>query len=132
MAVKAIFVGIDRYLDPAIPELGGARRDALALWALFTDTIEGLAARRLVDEEATHSEVSDAILGTLEGAQEDDVIVVTFAGHGSPDGRLLLSDTDATDLPGTALPMTVLADAFKGTRARTVLCILDCLSLIHI
>ena len=126
MAVKAIFVGIDRYLDPAIPELGGARRDASALWALFTDTIEGLAARRLVDEEATHSEVSDAILGTMEGAQEDDVIVITFAGHGSPDGRLLLSDTDATNLPGTALPMTALADAFKGTGARTVLCILDC------
>ena len=126
MAVKAIFVGINRYLDPAIPELGGARRDAMALWALFTDTIEGLAARRLVDEEATHSEVSDAILGTLEVAQEDDVIVITFAGHGSPDGSLLLSDTDATDLPGTALPMTALADAFKGTRARTVLCVLDC------
>ena len=126
MTVKAVFVGINRYLDPAIPELGGARRDAMALWALFTDTIEGLAARRLVDEEATHSEVSDAILGTLEGAQEDDVIVITFAGHGSPDGRLLLSDTDATDLPGTALQMTALADAFKDTRARTVLCILDC------
>lgn len=102
MAVKAIFVGINRYLDPAIAELSGARRDAMALWALFTDTIEGLAARRLVDEEATHSEVSDAILGTLEGAHEDDVIVITFAGHGSPGGRLVLSDTDATDLPGTA------------------------------
>ena len=91
MAVKATFVWIDRYLDPAIPELGGARRDALALWALFTDTIEGLAARRLVDEEATYSEVSDAILGTLEGAQEDDVIVFTFVGHGSPDGRTSLA-----------------------------------------
>ena len=126
MAVKAIFVGINRYLDPAIAELSGARRDAMALWALFTDTIEGLAARRLVDEEATHREVSDAILGTLDGAHEDDVIVITFAGHGSPDGRLVLSDTDATDLPGTALPMTALADAFRGTRARTVLCVLDC------
>ena len=34
MAVKAILVGINRYLDPAIAELGGARRDAVALWAL--------------------------------------------------------------------------------------------------
>ena len=99
------FVGIDRYLDPVIPELNGARRDAMALWALFTDTIEGLAARRLVDEEATHSEVSDAILGTLESAPEGDVIVITFAGHGSPDGRLLLSDTDATDLSGLIRPL---------------------------
>ena len=43
MVVKMIFVGINRYLDPAIPELSGARRDAIALWALFTGTIEGLA-----------------------------------------------------------------------------------------
>ena len=126
MALKAVFVGINRYLDPAIPELGGARRDAMALWALFADTIEELSARLLVDEEATHPAVAKAILGTLEAAQEDDVIVISFAGHGSPDGSLVLFDTDARALTGTALPMTALADAFKSTKARAVLCILDC------
>ena len=124
--LQAVFVGINRHLDAAIPELSGARRDAMALWALFTDTIEGLAARLLVDEEATHISVSEAILGTLEAAQEDDVIVISFAGHGAPDGSLILYDTDATDLPGTALPMSTVADYFKSTKARTVLCILDC------
>ena len=34
MTMKTIFVGINRYQHPAIPELGGARRDAMALWAL--------------------------------------------------------------------------------------------------
>jgi hypothetical protein len=28
MAVKAVFVGIDRHQHPDVPELGGARRDA--------------------------------------------------------------------------------------------------------
>ena len=43
MAVKAILLGINRFLDPTISELGDARRDcAGALWALFTGTIEGL------------------------------------------------------------------------------------------
>lgn len=42
MAIKAIFVGINKHLDTSIPELGGARRDATALWALFTDTSEGM------------------------------------------------------------------------------------------
>ena len=126
MTLKAVFVGVNRHLDPAIPELSGAARDAMVLWALFTDTIEELAARLLVDEQATHTAVSEAILGPLEAAQEDDVIVISFAGHGSPDGSLVLFDTDATDLPGTALPMTTFADAFKSTRARIVLCILDC------
>ena len=126
MALKAIFVGINKHLDTAIPELSGARRDAMALWALFTDTVEGLAARLLVDEAATHAEVSRSILGTLLAAQADDVVVVSFAGHGSPDGSLVLFDTDVANLPGTALAMADLAEAFKTTQARAVLCILDC------
>jgi hypothetical protein len=128
VAIKAIFVGINKHLDPTIPELSGARRDATALWALFTDTIEYLAARLLVDERATAAEVCEAILGTLAGAQPDDVIVLSFAGHGSPDGNLVLFDTDPANLAGTGLSMTALADAFKATRARAVLCILDCAS----
>ncbi len=50
MAIKAIFAGINKHLDSSIPELSGARRDATALWALFTDTIEGLSARLLVTD----------------------------------------------------------------------------------
>ncbi len=34
MAVKALHVGISRYLDPAIPEPGDVRRDAMTHWAL--------------------------------------------------------------------------------------------------
>jgi len=106
--------------------LSGARRDAAALWALFSDTIEGLSARLLVDEAATHTKVSSAMLGTLAAAGADDVVVIAFAGHGSPDGNLVLFDTNASDLAGTALSMAGLADAFKATKARAVLCILDC------
>lgn len=126
VAIKAIFVGINRHLDPTIPELSGARRDATALWALFTDSIESLAARLLVDERATTAEVREAILGALAGAEPDDVIVLSFAGHGSPDGNLVLFDTDPANLAGTGLSMAALADAFKAARARAVLCILDC------
>ncbi|UQO35314.1 caspase family protein [Burkholderia cepacia] len=126
MAIKAIFVGINKHVDPTIPELGGARRDATALWALFTDTIDGLSARLLLDEAATHAEVTQAIFGALVAAQPDDVIVISFAGHGSPDGNLVVFDTDPANLAGTAVSMADLADAFKTTKARAVLCILDC------
>ena len=114
MAIKAIFVGINKH------------RDAMALWALFTDTVEGLAARLIVDESATHAAVSQAILEALSAAGENDVVVITFAGHGSPDGSLVLFDTNTMDLANTAVSMTALADAFKATKARAVLCILDC------
>ena len=66
MATKAVFVGVNKHRDPMIPELSGACRDATALWALFTDTIERLSAHLLVDERATHVEVSGAILGALD------------------------------------------------------------------
>jgi helicase len=69
VAIKAIFVGINKHLNATIPELSGARRDATALWALFSDTIDGLSARLLLDEAATHAEVRQAILGILMGAQ---------------------------------------------------------------
>ena len=121
MAIKAIFVGINKHLDTSIPELGGARRDATVLWALFTDTIEDLSGRLLVDEAATHAEVSGAVLGTLATASVEDVVVIAFAGHGSPDGNLVLFETNAGDLAGTALSMAGLADAFKATKARAVL-----------
>jgi len=126
LAIKAIFVGVNKHLDPGIPELSGARRDATALWALFTDTIPALTARLLLDERATYAEVSEAILGTLEHADRDDVVVLAFAGHGSPDGNLVLFDTEPGNLAGTALSMAALAEAFKATKARAVLCILDC------
>jgi helicase len=80
----------------------------------------------IVDDQATRREVQDAIVGTLARAGSDDVVVVSFAGHGSPDGSLVLFDTDPADLADTALSMTVLADAFRTTNAKVVLCILDC------
>lgn len=126
MAINAIFVGVNKHLDVSIPELSGARGDATTLWALFTDTVEGLSARLLVDDVATNAGVSSAMLGTLAAATTDDVVVIAFAGHGSPDGNLVLFDTNAVDLAGTALSMAGLADAFRTTKARAVLCILDC------
>lgn len=125
MATKAVFVGINKQLDPDIDELTGAMRDALALWALFTDTLPDLSARLLIDQEATKDAVSQAILQTLTDATENDVVIISFAGHGSPDGSLAFYDTLRSDLTGTTLPMAVFADAFKATRARAVIFILD-------
>ncbi len=124
--MHAVFVGVNKHRDPTISELSGARRDATALWALFTDTIEGLAARVLVDEAATHAEVTQAVFGALSKAEQDDVVIITFAGHGSPDGSLVVFDTEATNLAATAISMSDVAAAFKATKARAVLCILDC------
>ena len=41
MAFKGLFIGIDRYASPGIEWLSCSGRDAIALHALFTDTLGG-------------------------------------------------------------------------------------------
>ncbi|MGH9742823.1 MAG: hypothetical protein ACRD51_10775 [Candidatus Acidiferrum sp.] len=49
MAFKGLFIGIDRYASAEINSLSCANRDAIALHALFTDTLGGETAL-LTDE----------------------------------------------------------------------------------
>lgn len=126
MSFLSTFIGIDRYDDENIRDLSGCRRDALALWALFTDTIADLRPQLLLDQDATLSRVRAALSDTLDSATPDDVVVLSFSGHGSTDHRIVLHDTKKDRLPETALSMSELADAFKRSKAKAILCILDC------
>ena len=126
MAVLACFVGIDRFLDPKVRDLTGARRDALGLWSLFTDTLTGARTELLIDADATVARIRQAFDETLGAAGPDDTVILSFAGHGSHDHRLVVHDTLAADVPGTSIPMAELAERFRETKARAVLLILDC------
>jgi helicase len=64
MAINAAFIGIDKHLDPAARDLTGARRDAVGLWSLFSDTIPDLAATLLVDDQVTIVAVRQAVQQT--------------------------------------------------------------------
>jgi helicase len=124
--IRAAFIGIDRHADPEIRDLNGAARDAKALWALFSDSIEGLDARLLVDREATLKAVTSALDETLGRATEDDVVILSFAGHGTRDHRLVTTDSAIDRLPETTFDMAELAARFRATKARAVLLLLDC------
>jgi len=126
MAFRALFIGVNKHDDPGIPELTGAVRDAQALHALFHDTFVDLNARLLVDQQATCWAIRAAVHETLSGAVEDDVVVLFFAGHGTKSHELVAFDTDRDDLPGTTIAMDDLAARFQASRARAVLCVLDC------
>jgi hypothetical protein len=74
MAIRAAFVGIDRFHDPNIRDLTGAQRDAEALWALFVDTLPGIQAQLLVDHQATAAAIRQALKITLGAAGPDDTV----------------------------------------------------------
>ena len=126
MAIRAAFIGINRHVDPHIRELTGARRDALALSALFGDSIADIAAELLVDEEATLERIRAALDRCLGEAREDDVVVLTFSGHGTHDHRLVAYNSVVDNLADTTLPMDELATRFRDCRAKAIICVLDC------
>ena len=124
--IRAAFIGIDRYRDPQVGDLSGATRDARALWAVLMDSIDGIDARLLTDEGATFAAVGQALDETLDQARDDDVVLISFAGHGTPDHGLVLTDTSAADIPNTTITMENLAERFRRSRARAVVMLLDC------
>lgn len=124
--IRAGFIGIDRYADPKIGDLNGAVRDATALWSVLSDSVDGMAAALITNENANLRAVKQALDDTLGAAEEGDVVLLSFAGHGTPDHRLVVADTSVDDLIGTTLDMGDLARRFRETRARAVLLLLDC------
>jgi uncharacterized caspase-like protein len=115
--LHAVLVGIDRYTDPDIRALRYARADAEALGKLFEERIHPAErrVRLLLDENATKSNVMVAIGDTLpKVVTKDDVVVLFFAGHGSPETTssvldasryLVMHDTRYGSLFGTAIDM---------------------------
>lgn len=126
MAILANFIGIDKYADLNISDLLGARRDATALWALFCDSITDIEPKLITDEKATVDGIRLAFDETLSAATSEDDVIFFFAGHGTQNHRFVAYDTEVASLDNTTISMAELAERFKTTKAKAVLCILDC------
>jgi helicase len=120
------FIGINRHSDPDISDLNCARRDAMALWALWQDTLPDASPVLLVDGEATWSRIDELLAQTLDAATDEDVVLLTFSGHGTHNHLLVAHDTNLEDLPGTTISMADLATRFRQSKARHILLVLDC------
>ncbi len=126
MALLTGFVGVNRHADPQIADLTGAVADATALWALFSDSVEGLEAVRLVDEAATLDAIRQLLDDVLAEAGPEDTCVFFFAGHGTNAHQIVPHDAAVVDVQGTTLPMQELAERLKASKARASLVVLDC------
>lgn len=124
--IRGLFIGVDRHRDSGIRDLNGAARDATALWALFADSIPEMRTELLRNEEATKDKVLKSLTDTLDRAGSDDLVIVSFAGHGTHDHRLVLHDTEKSNLASTTIAMEDLAGFFRRSPAKALLCIVDC------
>jgi len=120
------FIGIDKYADGTIRELTGAARDATALWALVSDSLPSANVTLLANSDATTGRIRAALNEALTQAAPDDTVIVAFSGHGTNSHRLVTHDTSRKDLDGTTIGMDELAGIFKASKAKAILCVIDC------
>ncbi len=123
-AFRGLFIGIDRYESAGINELRYAERDALALHALFTDNF-GEGGSLLTGSAATRENIEEHF-SDLASCSSDDVVVITFSGHGSETHELVTYDADIFNLGKSCVPLDLLTEWFKAIPARRLICVLDC------
>ena len=125
MPLHRLFIGINRFASPRISWLSCARRDAVALHALFSDTF-GAGGDLLLDEHATRAAIEERFRLLEQCSRPEDVVVITFSGHGTTTHELVTYDADPKDLASTAIPLATLVEWISRIPARSLLCILDC------
>jgi len=125
MTFRGLFVGIDRYDDDRVPWLSGAVRDAQALHALCADALGG-DNELLTDDAATAPAIRSGLVDLAATAGPNDVVMITYAGHGSEDHFLVGYDADVDRIPESCVSLDELADLVSTIPGTTLLCVLDC------
>ena len=118
-----LFVGIDLYTPP-ITRLSCARRDADSLAALFSDSLAGQHVV-LTDHDATLSKIDTALVD-LGRVDPDDLVIVSFSGHGTPAHNLVPVDADVDEPESTMLHLDEIAARLDDVPAKNLFVILDC------
>jgi uncharacterized caspase-like protein len=134
----AVVVGISHYKHggPDLANLRYADRDAKAFYEFLISprgaNFPKSNIRFLTNEMATLGNLKDALYVFLQNAIEEDLVIIYFAGHGSPEPAddknlyLLAYDTDPKRLPSTAFPMWDIETALsRYIRAERVVLIAD-------
>lgn len=119
---RGLFIGIDRYTAP-ITRLSCARADAVALGCLFEDA-GGADVTFLLDADATAAGIRSALERIKSVAAADDLVVITFSGHGTEDHRLVPVDA-GPDL-AHCVGLDELAKHLDEIVAAQLIVVLDC------
>ena len=133
----ALVIGVSNYADTRIPDLRYAERDAKAMYHWLIAPGGGAYAssrvKVLLGREATLRNMREALFDWLKKPHPEDMVVIYFAGHGSPDSPdgdenlfLLPYDADYSKIGATGLPMWEFKNALKRmVKAKRVVILAD-------
>ncbi|MCB9330968.1 MAG: caspase family protein [Lewinellaceae bacterium] len=114
---RAVVIGISNYLDPGIPNLKYAHRDAEAYADYLKSSAGGALSEDqvalLTNENATIGNMVAAIDGLIDASLAGDRAIIYFSGHGdvetkTKDGFLLPYDSPAKSYMAGAYPLYYL------------------------
>ena len=133
----AVIIGISAYRDSRIPSLRYASADAQSVYNWLTSPEGGRYppshVKLLVNKQATGQNMREALFVWLKQAIEEDMVLIFFAGHGSPDSPdspenlfLLPYDVKYDNISTTGFPMWDIETALKRfVKAKKVVVIAD-------
>lgn len=126
-----LVIGINEYLDPKLPNLLFAKKDAEDMRAVLLNPDIGGFKEIVPLVNETKINVTKAIEKLLlKDASVVDLVLIYFSGHGKLNTRfelnLLLKDTENDYLSSTALPYNFIKDCIEETKCKKIILILDC------
>jgi uncharacterized caspase-like protein len=133
----AVVIGVSEYEDSRIPGLRYAARDAQSIYDWLISPNGGRFApsrvNLLLDRNATNENIKEALFAWLKQAIEEDLVVIYFAGHGSPESPdalhnlyLLPHNTKYNSIAASGFPMWDIETALKRfIRAKRVVIMAD-------
>ena len=125
----ALIIGIDKYKEA--PELDSAVKDAVGVRDVLTERY-GFRRERIIEllnEQATKTNIEDALYQLGKRAGPEDSVLVYYAGHGQYDEDNRLAWWVPVDgkpqKPGTFVPNAVIRDYIEGMKAKHVYLVAD-------
>jgi hypothetical protein len=133
----AVIIGVSDYQDTRIPSLRYASKDAQAFYDWLISPEGGKYSpshvKLLLDQDANGKNIKSALYEWLKQALEEDMVIIYFAGHGSPESVdspenlfLLPYDANYAAIASTGFPMWDIETALKRfIKAKKVVVIAD-------
>ncbi|WAE75596.1 AAA domain-containing protein [Streptomonospora nanhaiensis] len=126
MRRTAILLGVNRYED--LDDLRSPYEDVRALERVLKHNGHYTRVEALLDP--TRDEAMEVLEAALSEGKPDDLLLISFSGHGVKDKRgrlhLALRDTRRKRLETTALSAEVLKRLLEDSRMRSKVLLLDC------
>jgi archaellum biogenesis ATPase FlaH len=124
-------IGIDKYSDPAQPDLKNCVKDVKDFRDILIDKYDFDSSRvyELYDEDATNRKIQDAFSGYIKTLDENSNLIIYFSGHGDYDektdrGFWVCHDSRADY--STFIPNEVLIGFIQKIKAKHIFLIADC------